>query len=125
MSSRTIVRDPAVLHGRWHLAGTLLPIAAIRDDFARGHADSLDSYHFAGLSREEIAAALAFAFPALRETTIEVGPTSVVICCACGERTPVHSARDVETEVLCVCGRCWAVQLGVEPTEPTELEQTS
>jgi uncharacterized protein (DUF433 family) len=114
--ARKIVRDPAILAGRWRLAGTMLPIAEVRNDFYLGHTGPLASYRFAGLTAEDIAAVLAFDFPAIQEPTVELRPASVVVHCACGETTEQFGDGWPETEVDCVCGRCWCVRLTLEPS---------
>jgi uncharacterized protein (DUF433 family) len=115
MTARKIVRDPAILSGRWRLEGTMTPVADVRNDFYLGHDGPLETYRFAGLSADDIAAALAFIFPALREPSVELKPTAVVVHCPCGETTEQFSAGWPETEVNCVCGRCWSVRLIIEP----------
>ena len=82
MPARRIVRDPTILSGRWRFEGTMIPIANVRNDFYLGHDGPLETYRFAGLSAEDIAAALSFMFPPLREPTVELTPFSVAVHCA-------------------------------------------
>ena len=115
--STKIVRDPAILSGRWRLEGTMIPIADIRNDFYRFHDGPAETYRFGSLSAEQVAAALSFPFPALREATVALTPTAVIVHCACGESTEQFSTGWPETEVDCVCGRCWCVRLVAEERE--------
>ena len=117
MTARKIVRDPAILSGRWRLEGTMTPVADVRKDFYLGHDGPLETYRFAGLSAEDVAAALSFNFPSLRAPSVEVKPVAVAVHCPCGETTEQFSAGWPETEVDCVCGRCWCVRLTIEPSE--------
>jgi uncharacterized protein (DUF433 family) len=114
MTARKIVRDAAILSGRWRFEGTMTPVADVRNDFYIGHDGPLETYRFAGLSAEDVHAALAFIFPPLREPTVELKPTVVVVHCSCGETTEQFSAGWPESEVDCVCGRCWHVRLVIE-----------
>ena len=97
----------------------MTPIADIRNDFYLGPDGPVETYRFAGLSPEDLAMVMAFDFPALRDSSVELRPASVVVHCACGEATEQASGGWPETEVDCVCGRCWYVKLVAEPSEHT------
>lgn len=105
----------------------MTPIADVRNDFYLGHDGPIETYSFAGLSAADIAAVMAFDFPALRDSTVELRAASVVVHCACGEATEQFSGGWPETEVDCVCGRCWCVRLIAEETTgaTAELEHIS
>jgi uncharacterized protein (DUF433 family) len=114
---REIVRDPTVLDGRWHFAGTEIPIANVRSDYTHCPPDEQADYHFPNLSAEEVAAALAFAFPAIRSTEVEIQYASVAVHCECGETTAQATAWP-SIIVDCVCGREWRLSIQIEPVPP-------
>ena len=53
MTARRIIRDPAILSGRWRLEGTMTPIANVRNDFYLGHDGPVETYRFAGLTADD------------------------------------------------------------------------
>src|SRR3712207_4101362 len=109
MTARAIVRNDDVLSGRWHFEGTSIPIAVIVSDYAYGHAEVKAQYRFMGLTDEEIAAALAFEFPEIREPEVIVEYASILVACVCGEDTR-KAATSPEVEVVeCPCRRIWQV----------------
>jgi uncharacterized protein (DUF433 family) len=114
---RDIIRDPAILDGRWHFATTTIPIADVRNDFNSSSPEQQEGYKFPNLSPEEIRAALGFAFPVVRKTDVEVHYASVVVHCECGEDTP-HATSWPTVIVECVCKREWRVTMLVEPVPP-------
>ena len=85
---RPIVRDPGVLSGRWRIDDTEIAIAGIRQDYALGMEDIKRQYQSAHLTDEEIQAALAFEFPAVREPDVEIHLSSMTVHCECSEDTP-------------------------------------
>ena len=104
---RRIIHDPLVLAGRWHIAGTEIAVGEVRlDHAARG---SRRGYAYPGLSAEELAACLAFAFPATRESSVAMLAGVIVISCACGEDTSATGVLD--DPIPCVCGRVWRSRL--------------
>ena len=111
MTARTIVSNPDILGGRWHFEGTSIPVAAVRTDYAQGGADLTSSYHFMDLTNDEIQNALAFNFPAIRESLMETLYASVLMHCECGEDTPQATTWPTETQVDCACGRTWLVEV--------------
>ena len=72
LSPRGIVRDAAILFGRWRLAGTNFAIAEIKADYQATHAAANGSYRYMDVTAEELAAVLAFPFPGIRETSVEL-----------------------------------------------------
>ena len=62
--------DPEVMHGATCIAGTRIPVSVVLDNLAAGmsHDDLLAEYP--SLSRESIAAALAYAAELTRERVI-------------------------------------------------------
>lgn len=111
---RPIIHDPAVLDGRWHFAGTLIAVAEVRSDYysARDDGDP-HPYHYAGLTDKEVAAALSFQFPNMRDTTVEVEYASLTVHCTCGESTPATGVWPMISVVECPCRRRWRIT--VEP----------
>jgi uncharacterized protein (DUF433 family) len=104
---RPIVSDPLVLGGRWHVADTTVAVGEVRlDHAARG---GPAGYAYPGLSRAELAACLAFAFPPTRESSVAMLAGTAVVSCACGEDTSAASGLD--EPIHCVCGRVWRLRL--------------
>jgi len=62
--------DPEVMHGATCVAGTRIPVSVVLDNLAAGmsHDELLDAYP--SLTRESIAAALAYAAELTRERVI-------------------------------------------------------
>lgn len=110
---RPIVRTLDTLSGRWRIDGTQIAIAAIRQDHRLGMSDIGQQYRDANLTEEEIEAALAFEFPAIRETEVEHYLSSIIVHCECGENTP-SAASSLDVLVECVCGRLWRVSMTIE-----------
>jgi uncharacterized protein (DUF433 family) len=118
---RTIMRDPAILGGRWHLSGSSVAIAEIRlDHTARG---TTPDYTYPGVTAEELAAALAWDFPPIREAAFSLLTGVGVIACLCGEDTAV--AGTLEEPVRCVCGRTWQLRVLLELAEAALLERVA
>ena len=112
---RGIVRDAAILFGRWHLAGTTFPIADIRADHQAALAPANGSYRYMDVTAEELAAVLAFPFPGIRETRVSVTQGIYTVACECGEDT-YAALHDLRTEpVCCICGREWWIRVYAEP----------
>jgi len=112
---RDIVRDAAILSGRWHLAGTTFAIAEIKADFQASQAAANGSYRYMDLTAEELAAVLAFPVPGIRDAQVSLLQGIFTLACACGEDTPA-ALTDVSTEtVACICGREWWIRLYTEP----------
>ena len=107
--AREIVRNADILDGRWHFAGTNVAVAAVRRDHHLGAAEVKDTYRFMQLSDEEIANALAFDFPEIREAGLDVQYASLIMRCVCGEDTPHTGTAEEEVQVPCQCGRTWLV----------------
>ena len=116
---RIIVRTAEILSGRWCFDGTSISVAEMRRDHAAGYTDSSVPYHFQGLSPEEIAAALAFEFPKIRETAMMVQFGSVTVQCECGEDTHQTFSACNDAEVDCQCGRSWLISTKIEPLHRT------
>jgi uncharacterized protein (DUF433 family) len=104
---RRIIHDPLVLGGRWHVAGTTIPVGEVRLDHAARA--TVRDYAYPGLSAEELAACLAFPFPATRDSSVFLLAGVVVIACACGEDTSATGTLD--DPIRCVCGRVWLLRL--------------
>ena len=107
--ARAIIRDDDVLSGRWRFEGTTIPIAAIRSDLRFGRVATKAQYRFMHLTDEEIDAALAFDYPVVRPSTLDVEYASVIMQCICGEDTPMTSLIPRAELIECVCGRSWRV----------------
>jgi uncharacterized protein (DUF433 family) len=118
MSARPIVRDPDVLGGRWHFAGTTITVADVRLLLSAAdpaHAqDTLAIYAAAGLTAEDLAAAQAFDFPDLHEVSIELTVPRVTVNCVCGEHTTVTAAGPALSLVPCPCGRTWRIDVAAK-----------
>jgi uncharacterized protein (DUF433 family) len=115
MNARSIVRDPAVLGGRWCFEDTSIAVAEVRLDFQSVDGRDPQKYRYLTLSSEEIASALAFDFPPTRQTTVQLLYAGLVIECECGEDTPSSVVAANTAEVGCVCGREWTVVVTVFP----------
>jgi uncharacterized protein (DUF433 family) len=112
--ARAIVRDEEVLSGRWRFEGTTIPIAAIRSDLRYGRAATKAQYRFMHLTDDEISAALAFEYPAVRPSGLDVEYASVIMQCVCGEDTPLTSLTPRSELVECICGRTWRIVIRSE-----------
>lgn len=115
MTEVAIVREDGILDGRWHLAGTTIPVAEVRIDYSLWDHEHPLVYGFLGLSSEQIGAALAFEFPALFETSITMLYSSFLFGCVCGEETSKTFTGFLESAFECACGRAWIVTLTVYP----------
>ena len=111
MTSREIVRRPDVLDGRWHFDGTTVAVAAVRSDHASADIGPNDTYLYSDLTGAEIADALDFVFPILRESWMDVHYASVMIHCECGEDTPRATTWPDALRIECPCGRIWLVEI--------------
>ena len=111
MTARDIVRDPNLLGGRWHFGGTNIAVAALRLDHRHNHLTNHASYRFMNLSMDEIASALTFDFPAIRESVLDVQYASVLMHCECGEQTSHATTWPDQIEFDCACGRTWLVEV--------------
>ena len=111
MPARDIIRHPDILGGRWHFNGTSVAVAAVRIDHGKDRAEQDGSYRFMHLTDEEIASALAFDFPAIREAQMDMLYASVLMHCECGEDTPQAMTWPTEKSVGCPCGRTWLVEV--------------
>lgn len=120
MTARAIVRHPEILGGRWHFESTSIAVADVVLDYEAGRSGALESYRFAGLSDEEIEAALAFEFPAVRDVDVSLEYGSVRVECVCGEHTQKSGVWPLIAEVECPCRRTWRVT--VEPVTEKERE---
>jgi uncharacterized protein (DUF433 family) len=120
--ARAIVRDDDVLSGRWRFEGTTIPIAAIRSDLRYGRAATKAQYRFMHLTDDEIDAALAFEYPAVRPSSLDVEYASVVMQCVCGEDTPMTSLTPRTEIVECICGRTWRIVINSEQIRRTVAE---
>jgi uncharacterized protein (DUF433 family) len=116
MSARPIVRKSDVLDGRWHFESTTIGVADVVADYmASRDGFSSETYVYAGLSQDEIAAALEFKFPATRETTVQVEYASLTVHCECGEDTPATGVWPMVAEVECPCRRRWRITIEPAP----------
>jgi hypothetical protein len=124
VTARRIVRDESIMDGRWHFEGTLVAIGAIRAEALSGVDTVMRTCQRAGLTEAEIRLALDFTFPDMREPELRGQYAFVTVICSCGEETPVTVSGFDEAEALCVCGRCWGVQLALCPISP-QIKQHS
>lgn len=111
MTARAIVRDPEILGGRWRFEGTSIAIASIRADFLATRAELDEQYYFAGLTDEDIEAALAFDFPEIRDVRIQMEYAAVTVSCTCGEDIHHAGAWPVVEVIDCLCARKWRVSI--------------
>jgi hypothetical protein len=110
------VRKSDVLDGRWHFESTTIGVADVVADYmASRDGFSSETYVYAGLSQDEIAAALEFKFPATRETTVQVEYASLTVHCECGEDTPATGVWPMVAEVECPCRRRWRITIEPAP----------
>ena len=78
-----------------------------------------------GLTSAEIAAALAFKFPAIRQMRLETSLVDVTIHCECGDHTRVIASETDNVDITCICGRTWVVPLCATPGKspaPSDIE---
>ena len=111
VSSRSIVRDAAILGGRWHLAGSTIAVAEVRLD--HGVSGARPRYAYPGVNAAELAACLAFGFPPIRASSVSLWAGTLVVACACGEDTAL--AGDLDQPIRCVCGRVQRLRIRLEP----------
>jgi hypothetical protein len=111
---RAIVRDAAVLCGRWCLEGTTLAIAEIRADYHSIPDRLPGSYKYLDVTPAELEAILAFPFPALRPTQVNLLYGAFQVECECGEDTPAALTDIHDRPVRCICGREWWIRLVAE-----------
>lgn len=115
MTARDIIRDPNVLSGRWRFDGTSIAVADVRTD-ADGNLDRAnEKYRYAGLTDEEIQAAMTFVFPDVRVTEVNLEYAAVVVSCACGEDTYKSGLSTEVTIVDCACRRRWRITVTPVP----------
>jgi uncharacterized protein (DUF433 family) len=119
MTAREIVRDPHVLGGRWHFAGTTVAVADVRVSLGDGEpsrrADAREIFTAAGLSEADVQAASDFAFPEVRGLNVVVQFTSLTVECPCGEATSKATIGPGTTIVACPCRRRWRIIVEAEP----------
>jgi uncharacterized protein (DUF433 family) len=118
MTARPIVWNSDALDGRWHFEGTTIGVADVVADYlASRDGFASDMYFYAGLSQDEIAAALEFEYPATHETRVQLECASLTVHCECGEDTPATGISPMVAEVACACRRRWRIT--VEPVPAT------
>lgn len=117
MKVRAIVRDDEILSGRWRIDGTMIPVAEIRRHVDAYPALSPEAHVFPTVSIEEVDAALAFAFPAIREPNVQSMYGTIVISCVCGEEIFMTMTALPQTRINCACGRQWNAEVVVEPAK--------
>ena len=113
MTARAIVRDPELLDGRWHFEGTSAAVADVVTDYAASATSLPETYRFAGLTDEEVQAALTFEFPEVKDLSVTLEYGSVEVHCVCGEHTQKTGVWPLVGEIECPCRRTWRVT--VEP----------
>ncbi|HET7056643.1 MAG TPA: hypothetical protein VFI12_09275, partial [Thermomicrobiales bacterium] len=109
--------------GRWRFEGTTIPIAAIRSDLRYGRTATKAQYRFMDLTDDEIDAALAFEYPAVRPSSLDVEYASVIVQCVCGEDTSVTSLAPRAEVVECICGRTWRIVINSEQIRRIAAEE--
>lgn len=109
MTMREIVRDPNILSGRWRFDGTSIAVADVRLDADASREAATARYRFAGLTDDEITSAMAFVFPDVRTTQVNLEYAAVVVNCACGEDTYKSGLTAMRTIVECACRRKWRI----------------
>ena len=107
--TRQIIRDDTILGGRWHLEGTTIPVAQIRQDFlSLGMQSFGETYAFLNLTETELQRINSFPFEPVRETHLDTEYATITIACECGEDTLV-GMRGAIGSAKCICGRNWEV----------------
>ena len=107
--TRLTVRDDNILGGRWHIEGTTIPVAQIRQDYiSLGKKSFQETYAFLNLSEIELQRVNTFRFDPVRETELSREYATIIIECECGEDTPV-GMRGAIGSAKCICGRNWEV----------------
>ena len=115
MTAREIVRDPNVLSGRWRFEGTSVAVADVLTDAGASREHAEKKYRYAGLSDEEIQAAMTFVFPDVRTTEVNLEYAAVVVNCACGEDTYKSGLSEMVSIVDCACRRRWRITVTPVP----------
>ena len=110
MSLRSIIRDPNILDGRWHFEGSTIPVGAVRIDRA-AYIGPAHDYVYLDLNTEEIASALSFSFPFVRDLGVQMVYAGFTLLCECGEDTHQTMSGFETVHIRCLCGREWTVQL--------------
>ena len=70
MTPRAILRDQNVLFGRWRFDGTSIAVAEVRAAFCADPKGAVATFQRQGLTREDIEAAMSFAFPDVRSLAV-------------------------------------------------------
>ena len=118
LTRRPITQSSAGPDSQWVIEGTLIRIADIQRDVAANGGHAKHVYRAMGLTSAEIAAALAFKFPAIRQMRLETSLVDVTIHCECGDHTRVIASETDNVEITCICGRTWVVPLCATPGKP-------
>jgi uncharacterized protein (DUF433 family) len=113
MSTRSILQDPGILHGRWRFDGTNLAVAEVRAAVQADPQSAAGVFRRHGISRADVRAAMQFTFPDVRPLAISQNFASVTVHCVCGEDTPTTTRQQANATVACVCGRHWRIHLHI------------
>ena len=119
MTARGIVRDPAILGGRWRFADTTIAIADVLAQIPKSptsiDTQAMEALRETGITDEDIQSAAQFPFPEVRELHLGTVFSSVIVECVCGEDTPKTGLGPGTMIVACACGRNWRVTIQAEP----------
>ena len=102
MTGRAIVRAPDGQAITWVIDGTLIRVADLKRDYQVAGNQVFPVYRAMGLTDSEINAALAFHFPPVRGTTLDVRLIDLVINCECGEHTHAVRAGTSAEPIECI-----------------------
>lgn len=115
MTPRAILRDQNVLFGRWRFDGTSIAVAEVRAAFCADPKGAVATFQRQGLTREDIEAAMSFAFPDVRSLAVSQNYGSITVHCVCGEDTSATIQQPTGESVRCACGRDWRIDLKITP----------
>jgi hypothetical protein len=125
LTSRAIVRAQDTRAGMWVIEGTLIRVADLKRDFQVAGNQVFPVYRAMGLTDAEINAGLAFDFPPIRGTTLNVRLIDLVIDCECGEHTQAVRSGAGNDPVECICGRIWQIPLPDRPNAYVDMLESN
>jgi hypothetical protein len=93
---------------------TYIEYAALQADLLADPETARPRCRFMDVTDEEIAAARAFAFPAVCEPAIEIQYAAISPHCECGKLRQTTVAWPDSDAIVCACGQRWRASVAVE-----------